>query len=57
MRLDEEQKQTLAELEFYTQEQQELNTKLEDQERMLKLVQRDIAEREQLINYVFKERL
>ena len=56
-KLDEEQRQTLADLQFYAQEQRALTEKLMDQERMLKLVQRDITEREHLIQFVFKERL
>ena len=56
-KLDEEQRQTLADLQFYAQEQRALTEKLMYQERMLKLVQRDISEREHLIQFVFKERL
>ena len=56
-KLDEEQRQTLADLQFYAQEQRALTEKLMEQERMLQLVQRDISERENLIQFVFKERL
>ena len=56
-KLDEEQRQTLADLQYYAQEQRALTEKLMEQERMLQLVQRDISEREQLIQFVFKERL
>ena len=56
-KLDEDQRQTLADLQFYAQEQRALTEKLMEQERMLQLVQRDISERENLIQFVFKERL
>jgi hypothetical protein len=55
--LDKEQRATLAELQFYAQEQKLLTEKLMEQERMLQIVQKDISERENLINFVFKERL
>lgn len=47
----------MGELQFYAQEQKLLTEKLLEQERMLQIVQKDITERQNLINYVFKERL
>jgi len=56
-KLDREQRSTLGELQFYAQEQKLLTEKLLEQERMLQIVQKDITERQNLISFVFKERL
>ncbi|CDW77423.1 UNKNOWN [Stylonychia lemnae] len=51
--IDEAQKQTLAEIQYYANEQQILEQKLREQEQMLQIVMRDIQEREKLLTYVY----
>eukprot|EP00347_Sterkiella_histriomuscorum_P004946 403358477 len=55
--IDEAQKQTLAEIQFYANEQDILAQKLKEQEKMLQIVMRDIQEREKFIGYVYGDRL
>ena len=52
--LDEAQKHTILELEYYKREQYELNRKLREQEEMLKRIMDDIEKREKIIDYVYK---
>ena len=55
--LDQNQEQTMAELDYYNQQQAALQEKLKQQEELLALVQRDIDARENLIEDVFTERV
>lgn len=55
--LDQVQEQTMAELDYYNQQQAALQDKLKQQEELLALVQRDIDARENLIEDVFTERV